>query len=177
MSIITKGLILLIFLVVIFGQGLFPSRAMYWSAYFVMFALVPALWFFEFWVSEKRARKVLASSTGESTEEAGKNADDTVESVFVGMVPDDNNSDLCRGRLCFVNNRIALVGRGKDRKVKVLWLAEKKDIRSVGFGTVAGVRKGFTLHLQDEDRSFVSKRIYKHRETLYEALGWEIREK
>lgn len=172
MSVLTKGLILLIFLVVIFGQNLFPTRALYWSAYFVMFALVPLLWFINFWVSQKSALKALQNSNETNTKDC--TLQDMKNSFFAGMVPVNTQEDLIRGRLCFIGGNIILIGR-KGRKSVVTWQAKISDITSVGFGTVAGVRRGFTVYLNNGEKSFTSMKVFKHREILYDALGWKIK--
>jgi len=157
-----KIIILLLFVVAVFGRGYFPSDALYWSVYFVMFALVTLLWFAMFWVSVKRAERVL-----------GKAPDAT---FFVGKVAPDVRDDLQRGRMCFADGRVVLVGRRPDGSYGELWSVAVEDINSVGFGTVAGVRKGFTVHAESGDVSFTNLKIFKNRNLLYRALGWDIRE-
>ena len=157
-----KVIILLLFVVVVFGRGYFPSDALYWSVYLVMFALVALLWFAMFWVSEKRAAKVL-----------GKNPDTT---FFVGKVGPDVRDDLQRGRMCFADGRIDLVARTPGGSFSSVWSADIADIKSVGFGKVAGVRKGFTFHSDAGSVSFTNVKIFKDRSQLYRALGWDIKE-
>ena len=160
---VLKIIILLLFVVAVFGRGYFPSDALYWSVYFVMFALVTLLWFAMFWVSAKRAEKVL-----------GKAPDTT---FFVGKVAPDVREDLTRGRMCFADGRAVLVGRRPDGSFGEIWSVAVEDINSVGFGTVAGVRKGFTIHGKNGDVSFTSLKIFKNRDLLYKALGWDMSEK
>lgn len=157
---VLKIIILLLFVVAVFGRGYFPSDALYWSVYFVMFAMVTLLWFAMFWVSEKRAQQVL-----------GKVPDAT---FFVGKVAPDVRDDLQRGRMCFADGRAVLVGRGQDGSFGELWSVAVSDIKSVGFGTVAGVRKGFTVHTDNGSVSFTNLKIFKNRDLLYKALGWNI---
>lgn len=157
-----KVLILLLFVVVVFGRGYFPSDALYWSVYLVMFALVALLWFAMFWVSLKRAARVL-----------GKTPD---TSFFVGKVGPDVRDDLQRGRMCFSDGRINLVSRNTDGTFSAVWSVDISDIKSVGFGKVAGVRKGFTVHTEDSSVSFTSVKLFKNRSLLYNALGWDMKE-
>lgn len=159
MSIIVKGIILVIFALVIFGHNLIKSKALYWAMYFIMFALIPLLWETMFWVSKKRAIKVLGT-------------DNLGFDLFVGKVSPNVSDDLCRGRLCINKDTIKLIGKNHD-KFSVVWEAKTKDIKSVGFGTVAGVRKGFTFHFKDSDVSFTCSKIAKQKENLYKALGWQ----
>lgn len=163
MSFLLKIAILASFLFVIFGQNLFPSRALYWATYFFMFALIPLLWEAMFWVSKKRATKVL-------------NADSSFDSFFVGLVSQNVNADLTRGRLCFYNGKITLIGKQKN-DYTIVFEIDSNNIASIGFSKVAGVRKGFTLHMKNgeqSDMSFVSANLFKHRDLLYTALNWEI---
>lgn len=158
---IISFLILALFIVVVFGRSYFPSAALYWSVYFVMFILVALLWFAMFWVSRRRNASVLGFEP---------DAD-----FFVGKVPANVRDDLQRGRLSFRDGKVTLVGRKKGKYEKV-WSVDTDDILSVGFGKVAGVRKGFTLHTENGDVSFTSVKLFKNRDLLYKALGWEFEE-
>lgn len=161
MDIIIKFLILALFLIVIFGRSLFPSEILYWSVYFVMFILVALLWFAMFWVTRKRNSSVLGYEP---------DAD-----FYVGKVAPDVREDLQRGRLSFKDGRITLVGKKKGQ-YSVIWSCGVDDIESVGFSKVAGVRKGFTFHTADGDVPFTSSRLFKNRQLLFKALGWNIEE-
>jgi len=158
---ILSFLILGLFIVVVFGRSYFPSAALYWSVYFLMFILVALLWFAMFWVSRKRNVKVLGFEP---------DAD-----FFVGKVSPNVRDDLQRGRMSFKDGKITLVSRKKGKFEKV-WSADVSDIQSVGFGKVAGVRKGFTFHTENGDVSFTCVKLFKNRDLLYKALGWEFEE-
>jgi hypothetical protein len=126
-----------------------------------MFILVALLWFAMFWVSRKRNAAVLGYEP---------DAD-----FFVGKVSPNVRDDLQRGRMSFKDGKITLVSRKKGRFEKV-WSADVSDIQSVGFGKVAGVRKGFTFHTENGDVSFTCVKLFKNRDLLYKALGWEFEE-
>ena len=150
---------LVIFGLVIFGRQYFTSNVLYWSMYFVLFALIPLLWMSMYRVSKKNAAKAL-----------GK--EDLKYDVTVGMVPKKTEDDLIRGRLCVDEEQLKLVAK-KGKTFSVIWSAKIKDIESAGFGTVAGVRKGFTLYFKKEEVSFVSEEANKNRDAFYQALGWK----
>ena len=157
---ILKFLILALFLVVIFGRSLFPSDFLYWSVYFLMFILTALLWFSMFWVSRRRNAAVLGYEPNAH--------------FFVGKVAPDVREDLQRGRLSFKDGRITLVGKQKGRYC-IIWTADIKSVRSVGFSKVAGVRKGFILHTDDGDVPFTSSKLFKNRQLLFDALGWDVK--
>ncbi len=148
-----------VFGLVIFGRQYFTSDVLYWSMYFVLFALIPFLWMSMYRVSKKKAAQVLGK------DELGYN-------VNVGMVPVKTEDDLIRGRFCIDENELKLVAK-KGNIYSVIWSAKIKDIESAGFGTVAGVRKGFTLHFKKSEVSFVSEQANKDRDSFYKALGWK----
>lgn len=158
---ILSFLILGLFIVVVFGRSYFPSQALYWSVYFLMFILVALLWFTMFWVSKKRNAKILGYEP---------DAD-----FYVGKVSPNVRDDLQRGRLSFKNGKITLVGKQKGH-FGIIWSVDVEDVNSVGFGTVAGVRKGFTLHTEGGDVPFTCVKVFKNRGLLYKALGWEFEE-
>ncbi len=92
--------------------------------------------------------------------------------IAVGMVPKKTEEDLIRGRLCVDDEQLKLICK-KGNTYTVTWSAKIKDIESAGFGTVAGVRKGFTLYFKKEEISFVSEQANKDRDSFYKALGWK----
>lgn len=159
MSAFLKAVMLVIFGLVIFGRQYVNSDALYWSLYFILFALIPLLWMSMYRVSRKKALQVL-----------GK--EELKYDVAVGMVPKKTEDDLIRGRLCIDDGQLKLICK-KGNTFSVTWSAEIKDIESAGFGTVAGVRKGFTLYFKKEEVSFVSEKANKDRESFYKALGWK----
>ncbi|MCR4676812.1 MAG: hypothetical protein K5634_06250 [Sphaerochaetaceae bacterium] len=156
-----KGLIILLFALVIFGRGYFPNDALYWGTYLFMFVLVFLLWFASYWVSKKKAEEIL-----------GKKPD---FDIFVGKVASDVNADLQRGRLCFCDGKITLIAKTKGKYSKA-WEMPISEVESVGFGTVVGWRKGFNLHTKEGTIGFTSVKIKNHKQELYKALGWKVTE-
>lgn len=156
---VIKFLLILIFACIIFVPQLFTSRLLYWSAYFVMFVLIPMLWAAMYWVSRKKSAKILGTEPDNS--------------FFAGKVSPDVNEDLTRGRLCFLNGKISLVGK-QANKVSVLWSCNISDVKAVAFGKVAGARRGFTLQTGNGDISFTSGKVFKNRQVLYQALNWKF---
>lgn len=150
---------LAVFGLVIFGRQYFTSDVLYWSMYFVLFALIPLLWMSMYRVSKKAAAKVL-----------GK--EELKYDVKVGMVPKNTEDDLIRGRFCVDEEELKLVGK-TGKTYSIIWSCKIKDIESASFGTVAGVRKGFTLYFKKSEVSFVSEEANKDRDTFYQALGWK----
>ncbi|MCR5761034.1 MAG: hypothetical protein K6F82_03430 [Sphaerochaetaceae bacterium] len=161
MESIIKTLILVLFAVVIFARQYFPSDALYWGTYCFMFVLVVLLWTTSYWVSKKKAASIM-----------GRKGD---FDIFCGKVLPDVNADLQRGRLVFMDGEVTLITKTKGKYSKA-WSMKIEDITSVGFGTVVGWRKGFSLHAGEETVSFTSVAINKHRKELYNALGWNIKE-
>lgn len=161
MESLIKTLILVLFAIVIFARQYFPSDALYWGTYFFMFVLVVFLWITSYWVSKKKAASIL-----------GKKPD---FDIFCGRVLPDVRADLQRGRLVFSDGEVSLIAKEKGKYSKV-WSLPIESISSVGFGTVVGWRKGFSLHAGEETVSFTSVAIKKHKKELYKALGWNIKE-
>lgn len=161
MESIIKTLILVLFAVVIFARQYFPSDALYWGTYFFMFVLVALLWVASYWVSKKKASSIL-----------GKKPD---FAIFCGKVLPDVSADLQRGRLVFSDGEVTLITKVKGKYSKA-WSMPIEKITSVGFGTVVGWRKGFSLHAGEEKASFTSVFIKRHKSELYKALGWNIKE-
>lgn len=156
MSAILKVCLLAIFGFIAFGRSLFSVQWLYWSMYVLMFALIPLLWRSMYWVSKKKAKDVLK----------GMEID---HDFFVMKVSENIQDNLQAGRLCFSENEVRLVSKS-GCKFEVVWQADKNKIKSVGFGTVAGIRKGFILYFEGAEVSFVSAKLFKQRDGLYSAL-------
>lgn len=159
MSIVTKIIFFLIFAVVIFGRSYFSSAVLYWSLYGFMGVLLVLLWFMLYWVSHKKAVKIL-----------GKEPD---YDVFAGKIPLEVTSDLDRGRVCVVDGKIVLIQK-KKRKFEIVWEIPVKDIDSIGFGKVGGsYRYGFIIHNKDDKTEFTCSKMKKEKDTLFKAIGWK----
>lgn len=154
-----KILIYVILILFLFFRGYFPNDAVYWGSYGLAFFLLVALWFNMFWVGRKKAIKI-----------SGFEPD---FDIFCARVPLDVSADLIRGRLCIGDGKLVLVKKTKG-KYSIEWQTSIENIKSIGFGTVAGVRKGFTVHENDKDTDFTCARIKKHSAELFKALGWEL---
>ena len=152
-----------LFAVVIFCRQYFPNDILYWATYFVMFVFVALYWYVSFWVSEKSAVKVLGK----------KPAFD----IFCGKVPPRTEDDLQRGRLCVCDGFLVLVYKQNGKKYIKLIEIPVSDISSVGYGIVAGKRKGFTVYYgNNKEVSFTSSAIFKRKQELYNALEWDFSE-
>lgn len=156
MEIIIKVFLLALFALVVFCRNAFPSALLYWAAYCVMFALVPALWASMFWVSKKKAAAVLGSQPEFD--------------IFCAKVPADPADDFQRGRLCLSQGKIVLIKKTKKGLEKT-WSVDKEKITSVNFANVAGRRCGFILNYNGDSASFVCRTIDKHKEEFTGALG------
>lgn len=163
MIILIRFLLVALFGVVIFCRPYFPNDFLYWLTYLLVFLLVLAYWFVSFWVSGKKASSVIGKETDFD--------------IFVGKVPPNETDDLERGRFCRVDDRLVLVGK-PEGKYKIIVDRGVSEVASVGFGYVAGKRKGFTLYYKDgRSDSFTNVKIFNDRKIIYDALGWEIEEK
>lgn len=160
MDVILKILVFALLLIFIFCGAYFTNKAVYWSLYGIAFVLLVLLWITMFWVSKKRAQKIL-----------GQEFD---FDIFCGKVPNNVTMDLTRGRFCVCKDKIYLVSK-VNGKYKIDWEKPINEITSVSFGKVAGVRKGFSVHYGDYSTDFVCDRIKKHKTELFKALGWEIK--
>lgn len=162
MIILIRFLLVALFAVVIFCRSYFPNDALYWCTYFLMFVLVAAFWYVSFWVSEKKAEKVLGKKPGLN--------------LYCGKVSEKETDDLSRGRLCSVDGNLVLVGKVNNKYEQIFSVAIK-DITSVGFGFVAGKRKGFTLYVGKKGVSFTSVKACKDKNIIYDMLGWKFEDK
>ncbi|MCF0262837.1 MAG: hypothetical protein HUK23_07995 [Sphaerochaetaceae bacterium] len=167
MKTLARILIVLNFAAIIFIPSIYTNRLTMIPMFLLMFALVAFYWYAMFWVSKKDVKKVLKS-------------DDL--NVFVGKIPADTTADLLRGRLCKVEDRLALMQRTSDKEhaktpCKEAWSIKVDSIKSVGFGKVLPGRKGFILYTEDDDEiSFTSGKIAKDKKILYKLLGWKVPE-
>ena len=164
MKTIVRILILAEFAAIIFIPGVYMSRLTMIPMFLSMSGLVVLYWFAMFWVSRKDAAKVLEK--------------EPESDFFAGKLPADPSADLARGRLCFLDGRIVLLQRTEDRihrktPCRETWSLEISAITSVGFGKVLPARKGFILYMGEDEVRFTSSKVAKHRELLYEALGWK----
>ena len=163
MKTIVRILILAEFAAIILLPGIYMSKLILLPMFLSMFGLVILYWFAMFWVSRKDANKVLEK--------------EPVSDFYVGKLPADPSADLMRGRLCFLDGKIILLQRTEDRihrqtPCRETWSADIDDITSAGFGKVLPARKGFILYLNDDEVRFTCSKVAKHRELLYDALGW-----
>ena len=158
MQTLVKGIIICIFALVIFCRNYFPSDLVYWLTYVLLFALIPVLWNTMFSVSRKKACQVL-----------GKQPE---FDIFCARVPQDPTEDLSRGRLCLCDGVFHFIQR-KKHGFEETWSIKVSEIKSVSFGTVAGVRKGFTIHTDKTDLPIVCDSIRKHSDAFFEAMGWK----
>ena len=164
MKTIVRILILAEFAAIIFIPAIYMSKLILIPMFLSMFGLVVLYWFVMFWVSRKDAAKVL---------EKEPEAD-----FYVGKLPADPSADLARGRLCFMDGKIVLLQRTEDRihrktPCREIWSIEMSDITSVGFGKVLPARKGFILYMGEDEVRFTCTKVAKHRNLLYDALGWK----
>lgn len=164
MKTIVRILILAEFAAIIFIPGVYMSKLTLIPMFLSMFALVVLYWFAMFWVSRKDVAKVLEEDPGSD--------------FFVGKLPADPSADLARGRLCFLNGKIVLLQRTEDRihrrtPCREIWSIDTSAITSVGFGKVLPARKGFILYMGDDEIRFTCSKVAKHRDLLYDALGWK----
>ena len=168
MKTLIKILILLDFAAVVFIPSVYMSRPVLIPMFAVMVALVILYWFTMYWVSKKKAIQIL-----------GKNPS---FDIFVGKIPTDPNADLTRGRLCIADGTIYLLQKtdGKEKKdgpYKIAWSMDASTITSLGFGKVLSVRKGFIIYMDNDEVRFTCSSIAKHKQELYNALGWKISDK
>lgn len=167
---VVKALILVTVLLIIF-LPMGPVRPLLSALSFAFsMGLVYLYWHLSYWVSDKAALEALAAS-GHQTE--GK-----VRTRFVGKVSANMAEDLERGRLVFTETEIVLVQRNLKKKrgeplYQTTWSLEKEKVESLGFGKVASSRRGFILYLDGDEVKFASSRLCRHREELFDAMGWE----
>lgn len=159
MIILIRLLLVAIFAGVIFFRPYFPNDFLYWSMYFMLFVLVCAFWYVSFWVSRKKAAKVL-----------GKEPE---SDLFCGKVAELETADLERGRLCASEGSLYLIRKNPAGKYEVQLEIKISDITSVGFGYVAGRRRGFTIHTGKKSVSFTSAKAFKEKSVIYRMLGWD----
>lgn len=170
---VVKALILVAALMIVF-LPMGPARPLlgFLSFAFSM-GLVYLYWRLSYWVSEKAAVDALA--------EGGHETGGAVRSRFVGKVSPDPSEDLARGRLVFTEGEIVLVQRNLKRKkgeplYQATWSLPKDKVESLGFGKVAGSRKGFVVCAGEGEVKFVSSRFCGHHSELFEAMGWNEEE-
>lgn len=146
--------------VFIFLKKYFTNLTLYWCLYGLAFVLLILLWFVMYWVGKKRAQAVI----GENLK----------FSCFCSKVPAVVTDDFIRGRFCIGDKNIYLV-RKNHGKYSIEWQIPADQVDTVDFGTVAQVRKGFTIR-QNGDYSieFACARIIKRKNELNGALGREI---
>lgn len=152
-----KILIFGLLAVFIFGRGIFPNEASYWICYGFSFILLILLWVTMFWVSRKRATKILGFKPDFD--------------IFCGKVPYDVNDDLARGRLCVGNGKIYLIKK-TNGKFNIEWQEDIDNVTAVSFKKVIGVRRGFVLRRGENEVSFACGRIKRHKSELFKAFGW-----
>lgn len=165
MTILIKVLILLDFAAVVFIPNVYMSRTTLLPMFVCMVALVILYWFVMYWVSKKKAIQILGKTPQFD--------------IFVGKIPTDPTADLTRGRLCFADGVISLIQNmdgkeNKDTPYKIVWSMDTAKITSIGFGKVLSFRKGFILYMDIDDVRFTCSSIGKHKDALYNALGWKF---
>ena len=168
MKTLIKILILLDFAAVVFVPSVYMSRPVLIPMFAVMVALVILYWFTMYWVSKKKAYQVLGQTPKFD--------------IYVGKIPTDPNADLTRGRLCITDSAICLIQKtdGKEKKdapYKIVWSIDSSTVTSLGFGKVLSIRKGFIIYMNEDDVRFTCSSITKHKQELYDALGWKISDK
>ena len=156
-----KFLILSLLLVVLFFRDSFPSELIYWLTYGFIGSLIVVLWFTMFWVSRRKAVQVTGAEPDFD--------------IFCARVPLDVQEDLSRGRMCFCDGKMMLVKK-ENGSFKINWETDISSIKSIGFGKVAKVRRGFTIYTVDGNATeFTCGKINRYRKELYRALGWDIK--
>ena len=71
-----------------------------------------------------------------------------------------------------------MVCRDKKNNYRIEDECKVSDLKSVGFGKVVGIRKGFTLYLKDGSFiSYTNFLVCKKRELLFNILGWNKNDK
>lgn len=162
MEYVIKALILFLFLFAVFGRSSVTSPFIYWAVYPVMFILVLVYWIDKYYVGRKRNERQLNEPV--------------TFSLFVGKVPLDAREDLERGRLSIVKGRIVLVRKMKGNTLTVNEQGSVSDVKSISFGKVIGVRRGFTFYFKDGSSISYAKLFRKKkRADLYRALDWDIK--
>lgn len=156
---IIRILMLAMFAWLVFGRSYYTNPILYWCSYIVLGVILVIYWFVAFYVSERRAQKVLGKTFSYG--------------FFTGLVPSDSTADLIRGRLCVCDGELVLVHKKLGKEYVRQLSVPVKDIKSIGFGTVAGVRKGFTVYTETDQYSFVSSSVSKKRDPFFRALGWK----
>lgn len=142
MATFLKCLLLCLFAIVVFARDFFPSQILYWATYVVMFATVGLWWYAAYWISVKKAQQFLKKTFDSS--------------FFVGMVAEDVNDDLIRGRFCIIGSELMLLIRD-GKSYKIAWTENLANIKCTDTGTVVGWRKGFSIYTDDGKYSFVTK--------------------
>lgn len=153
-------LMLALFAIVVFFREKFPNDTVYWLTYVFMLFLVYIYWLAAFWVSKRKAVKMI-----------GKEPD---YAIFCGKVPQKVEDDLERGQLCIYDGKMTLV-HNNGGKYSLLLEIPVKEITKIGFGVVVGKRKGFTVYYSDnKEVSFACSKIFKQKDMLYKAIGWDL---
>lgn len=151
MKTLLKVALLALFAAVVF----MPTRGMapwlYWTLFVTMFLILALYYLVTYWVGKKAI------------------ADKNQYSLFVGMVPAMSSEDLVRGRLVVEDERLILYQKG----AKEVWSAPISSIESFTLEKVVGLRKGFSLTLEnDRVVSFTKLFMKQRKEKFIEALGW-----
>ena len=166
MLMIVKALLVgSIVLIIFMPRSAEHGTLLYLLVFLFSMGLVYLYWKLSYWVSDKDARQLLDDS------------ENPLFSLFVGKVPAIASEDLQRGRLVITQDEIKLYqksikpARGEGR-FRLAWSIRKDSVKSVGFGKVAGARKGFILYLENDEISFTSMKITKLKPQLFSAMGW-----
>ncbi|MDD2231573.1 MAG: hypothetical protein PHO44_03490 [Sphaerochaetaceae bacterium] len=162
---VIKALLLASVLLIIFIPNSAVGQYIYFGMFLVAMILVYFYWRLSYWVSDEDVKSV-----------NGKEYKPLL-SVFVGKVPASTSDDLARGRLVITASDFELYQlpkrKAKDSpKCTKVWSLPREKVQSFGFGKVIGARKGFIIYTSDDQVSFTSLRIFKHREQLFDAMGW-----
>lgn len=135
MASLLKLLLVALFALVVFAKDFFPSAALYWSTYVIMFAIIPLWWVAAYYVSEKKAQTYTKEKIRKS--------------LMGAMVSADVNDDLMRGRICITENCFMVVS-----KEKVIFTERLENITATSKGKVAGARRGITIYTKEDVTSF-----------------------
>jgi hypothetical protein len=162
---IVKALLLISVLLIIFIPNTATGQILYFVVFLAAMGLVYLYWRLSYWVSDSDVKSIRKTDT------------EPLLSIFAAKVPSMTSDDLLRGRLIITEDSIELYQLPKKKRkdspaCEKTWSLPKSQVESFGFGKVVGARKGFIIYTNDDQISFTSLPLYKHRERLFTAMGW-----